>query len=156
VKPSTFIQVGIVPALGLLPKQMDSPAAKAMIIAICLQESRLEHRRQISGPARGYPQFEMGGIRGVLKHPASAPHAVMLCADLDCEAKVDAVYTAIEYSDVIAAGFARLLLWTLPDPLPAQHETEEGWRQYLDAWRPGLPHRETWNAFFDLAWEMVG
>ena len=45
------------PAAKLLPG-MDSAKARVMLLAIGLQESRFEHRRQIGGPARGFWQFE--------------------------------------------------------------------------------------------------
>ena len=40
-------------ALSLLPPRMDTPLARRYVLAIALQESRFEHRRQIGGPARG-------------------------------------------------------------------------------------------------------
>ena len=66
--PAQFLRFAIDPALSLLPPVMDTRAARAMIISICLQESRLQHRRQIGGPARGFAQFERGG--GVCPVPA--------------------------------------------------------------------------------------
>jgi hypothetical protein len=51
--------------------------------------------------------------------------------------------------------FARLLLFTLPAPLPLQSDPDEGWRQYLDAWRPGTPHLATWTANYAAAWAVV-
>ncbi|MCR4331686.1 MAG: lytic transglycosylase domain-containing protein [Sulfuricaulis sp.] len=140
---------------ALLPLAMDSPQAKAMLMAIAMQESRFDERRQIGGPARGFWQFEFGGIRGVLNHKQSQPLIRSVLDRLDYDHKPDTSYAAIEHNDVLAFAYARCLLWTLPDPLPAQHETEEGWRQYADAWRPGRPHRATWNAFFTQAWKMV-
>lgn len=57
------------PALKLLPS-MDSVRARMMLLAIGLQESRFEHRRQLgNGPARGFWQFESGG--GVRVLPGS-------------------------------------------------------------------------------------
>lgn len=137
---------------------MDSRAARAMVLAICLQESRLTHRAQVGGPARGYAQFELGGgVRGVLTHPASRPHiqAVLAALDYTTAASAEACWIAIEHNDILAAAFARLLLWTLPGALPAQDAPGAGWAQYIAAWRPGKPHRETWNAFYDQAWRMT-
>lgn len=58
----------VVPGLELLPAKMDTPKARVMMLAIGMQESRFEHRKQIGGPARGFFQFEeAGGVRGVLK-----------------------------------------------------------------------------------------
>jgi hypothetical protein len=77
-------------ALAGLPASMDSPQARVLLIAIALQESRLTHRDQIvkgkkpgvKGPALGLWQFEKGGgVRGVLRHPASKPHLPYLSGD---------------------------------------------------------------------------
>lgn len=142
-------------AMALLPG-MDSIAAKAEILAIGLQESSFEHRVQVGGPAHGYWQFEQGGgVTGVLRHPVSRSHAVSVCFTRGVAALPRDVYTAIINDDVLACCFARLLLYTLPDKLPAQNQREEGWQQYLSAWRPGMPHRSTWDNFYDRAWRKV-
>jgi|SRR3990167_2418012 len=156
--PENLIQNAILPALKLLPGKMDSPAARAMLIAIALQESRIAHRAQIGGPARGYWQFEMyGGVKGVLNHPASQAHirSALLALDYSPDSKEPACYIAIEHNDVLAACFARLLLWTLPQPLPAQNNPAGGWSQYIAAWRPGKPHRDTFDGFYADAWDLA-
>lgn len=144
-------------ALSLLPKAMDTPHARAMLLAIALQESKCCHRRQILGPARGFYQFEKGGgVKGVLIHWATKAHAVQAMQLLqypDCA--VETAYAAIEHNDTLATVFARLLLYTLPDKLPTDTQTNEAWMQYLAAWRPGKPHPETWNACFARAWSLV-
>lgn len=150
-----FLQTFILPGLSILPERMDSPAARAMLFAIGMQESRFAHRRQIRGPARGWWQFERGGVRGVLEHPASRSTAEQVCSMLNYPATVDAVYEAIEHNDMLACAFARLLLWRLPEPLPMADNEDEGWCQYLDCWRPGKPHRHTWDGFYRQAWEAV-
>lgn len=156
--PAFFHDFALVPALRLLPSQMDSPQARAMVVAICLQESRLERRVQIGGPARGYAQFELGGgVRGVLSHALTKPHIQTVLAALDYEPKSDATacYQAIAHNDILAAAFARLLLWTVPPALPERDETDAGWKQYLWAWRPGRPHPLTWRGNFDRAWMTI-
>ena len=146
----------IEPALRILPPMMTSDAAKAMLLAIGMQESRLTHRKQINGPARGLWQFERGGgVAGVLRHPATQAHAATLCWRCGNAGTTAAVYHQLEHDDVLAAGFARLLLWTLPGVLPVRGQAEEGWRQYIAAWRPGKPHRHTWDKFYEDAWEVV-
>lgn len=156
--PETFLQNALIPALRLLPDKMDLPSGRAMVIAICLQESRLKHRVQIGGPAHGYAQFELGGgVRGVLTHPSSQSHIRTVLSALDYDPASDpaACYAAIVHNDILAAAFARLLLYTLPDALPAHNAPGAGWTQYIKAWRPGKPHRETWDAFYDQAWATV-
>lgn len=151
--PETFLEIALLPALAILPDKMDSPEARAQVIAICLQESRLEHRRQIGGPARGFAQFELGGgVRGVLNHPATKTLIRNVLDELAYDHVADTSYHAIEHNDVLACCYARLLLWTLPQPLPGRGEADEAWEQYLEAWRPGKPHRQTWNGFYEQAW----
>ena len=156
--PDRFMELALLPVLRLLPANMDSPPARAMLIAIALQESRMIHRRQIGGPARGYWQFEQGGgVRGVLTHPVSKTHIQTVLSELDYAYDSDAgeCYIAIEHNDILAAAFARLLLYTLPDALPARNAPGTAWSQYLKAWRPGKPHRDTWDAFYEQAWEIA-
>ena len=154
-----LIHAHILPAaLSLLPPEMDSPNARALLLAIGLQESRFQHRRQIGGPARGAWQFEYGGgILGVRTHPATDGHLSAalnkLCYAPD--ASQEALYKAIEHNDVLAAVMARLLLWTLPDALPGPQDAGKGYSQYLQAWRPGKPHSFTWPDNYRQAWDLV-
>ncbi len=142
----------IAPALLMLPPRMSSPEARLIMLAICGQEADFHHRWQVvdrsrpgaMGPARGLWQFERGGgVRGVLTHPASRPHAEALCAMRRVPAAIDAVYNTLHVDDVLAAGFARLLLWTDPAPLPAVGDVEAAWKLYLRTWRPGVYTRGT-------------
>lgn len=145
----------IEPALRILPPMMTSDSAKAMLLAIGMQESRLVHRKQINGPAMGLWQFERGGVAGVLRHPRTQGHAATVCWKLGNAGTVDSVYHQLEHDDVLAACFARLLLWTLPGALPDRDDVQGGWDQYTAAWRPGKPHRHTWDDFYREAWEVV-
>lgn len=150
----------IVPAAySVLPKEMRSDRATAMLLSIGLQESRFTHRVQIGGPANGFFMFEAGGgVHGVLTHPATQKHArmalVMLC--YPASMTTTAIHAALEHNDVLAAVFARLLLWTVPAALPGQHEPEKAWSQYLDSWRPGRPHPLAWPENYAVAWDAVG
>lgn len=140
-------------AMTLLPVKLDTQPAYAQLYAIGRQESRLDARRQIGGPARGFWQFEEGGIRGVLLHPASAPLIRAVLAALDYDTVPATSYAAIEHNDVLAFCYARLLLWTLAGPLPGPDDPNTGWAQYTAAWRPGKPIRATWDAFFKEGWD---
>lgn len=156
MSPELFIHLGLEPALALLPKEMDSLQARAIVLAICLQESKLTHRRQGGGgPARGYPQFERAGVLGVLSHEHTSTHASVICALFDVKPLVANVYAAVEFHDVLAAAFARLLIWTLPQALPSRGQVDESYGQYLSAWRPGKPRPETWPANYTRAWDLV-
>ena len=111
-----------------------------MLLAIGLQESRFVHRRQIGGPARGFWQFEQGGgVRGVLAHPASAALARQVCQVRGVPPTAPSVYSRLELDDVLAAAFARLLLWTDPARLPRTGDADAAWALYLRTWRPGKP-----------------
>lgn len=140
----TFVRDHTLPAAySLLPRAMDSDAADVMLLAIGLQESRFKHRRQIRGPARSYWQFERGGgVVGVLDHPSTKTRAESVCHALDYEADSNVVYEAMGHNDVLAACFARLLLWTHPEPIPRDHRA--AWNYYLSLWRPGKPHPDSW------------
>jgi hypothetical protein len=66
-----------------------------------------------------------------------------------------ALYQHVEHNDVLATVFARLLLWTVPARLPKRGDYDSSWWQYMNGWRAGKPHREAWNAHYDLAWSLV-
>lgn len=153
------IQRFIIPAAySLLPDTMQSRASTAMLLAIGLQESKFQHRTQVGGPAHGFWQFELaGGVTGVLRHPATAEHAQRALRALQYPKVTtpSSVYALLPDHDVLAAVFARLLLWTVPGRLPTKEQAAAGWRQYIDGWRPGTPHPETWNAYFASAWHRV-
>lgn len=143
--------------MKLLPSSLDTPNAKAMLIAIGLQESRFLHRKQMNdGPARGFWQFEQGGaVRGVLNHAVTRGLARGLVDRLGYDDYPAHVWNAIEHNDILAMGLARLNLLWLPAKLPEPNQPDEGWRQYIEAWRPGKPHRETWDAYYCQAWQSV-
>ena len=143
------------PALRLLPAEMASPQAEVQLLAIMLQESRLKHRRQIRGPARGLPQFETGGVRGVMNHPASRARARMVCVSRDVVFEASEIHARMEHDDVLAAAFARLLLWTDPQPLPKLGDAQGAWDLYIRTWRPGKPHRHTWDKLYHDAHRAV-
>ena len=146
-----FYRGALLPALALLPQRMRSLNAERMVIAICLQESRLIHRRQLGGgPARGLAQFERdGGVAGVLRHTTTRELAEDVCAARRVAPMASAVYDQLEHDDVLAAAFARLLLWTDPYPLPTTEPN--GWSLYMRTWRPGKPHIRTWPGFWTAA-----
>lgn len=149
---SDVTRSAIDPALALLPPAMDTPQARLLLLAIGLQESGLCARCQVvegggRGPARGLWQFERaGGVLGVLQHPKTKAHALSVCEARDVAADSRTVWEALEHDDVLAAAFARLLIYSDPLVLPDQKSVEAGWRLYaLRTWRPGRPHPERWD-----------
>lgn len=155
MSPMDALRDAIDPALAELPERMASDAARVMLVAIGLQESRLTDRVQRNGgPARGLWQFERyGGCLGVLARRTTAQHAQVLCGKHDVRPTASEVWAALAQDDVLAAGFARLLLWT--DPLPLPDDMDAGWSYYLRNWRPGRPHPQTWPAFYRRAVQAV-
>jgi hypothetical protein len=152
---------GIEPALKLLPPKMDSTQARIMLLTIGLQESRFIYRRQLGGPARSYYQFEQGtkasrgGVFGVYLHNASRELLGVLCQARDVAFDPAAIYAELEFDDVLAAGVARLLLWTNAKPMPDIGDDLATWDYYLTTWRPGKPHPETWAALHAKAMRQV-
>lgn len=156
----TFLARRILPAAyDVLPAAMQSTPATALLLAIALQESAAAARRQQPrGPARGFWQFEAGGaVHGVRTHPASAHHLRSALVSLCYPSTLSTVnaWTALEHNDVLAAVFARLLLWTVPGALPGRLDVAPAWDQYLEAWRPGRPRPDDWAANFALGWSIV-
>lgn len=160
--PRDLIQNAIVPAYKLLPRQMSSPEATCQSVAIALQESRILHRRQLIntddgpkplGPAMGFWQFEkMGGVVEVLTSPKTKQMALGVCEAREIKPTTTAVWWGLSRDDVLAAAFARLLLWIHRNPLPRLNcREDEAWDYYISMWRPGKPHRETWNQFLYTA-----
>lgn len=139
----------------VLPGKFDSAAATVMLLAIGHQESRFVYRQQIRGPARGYWQFELSGISGVLRHPSTSRYAQAACSIRNVLPAVGTVYEALAEDDLLACAFARLLLWTDPALLPGLDTPATAWNYYLRLWRPGKPHRETWDDFYASAVEQV-
>lgn len=145
-------------ALSVLPARMDTAPARAMLVAVGLQESRFLHRQQSGGPARGFWQFERAGVHGVMMHSTTREPLADAMRRLrygSIVGQIEPAQTAITHNDILACVFARLLLWTLPSPLPHRSEAAKGWLQYLDAWRPGRPHAASWEASFEEAWARV-
>ena len=146
----------IVPAMKLLPEKMNSDKSNIMLLSIGLQESRLIHRKQIGGPAKGLWQFEKGGgVRGVLTHASSAGLAKTILETRGYEPNINTAYDALEHDDILACVFARLLLWTDPRPLPELGEDRRAWDLYLRVWRPGKPHEATWANLYKSALEAI-
>lgn len=145
------VDLCVAPALALLPSSMGSSASRVMLLAIGLQESRFNFRRQMgNGPARGFWQFEKGGgVKGVMTHSRTFLHAQALCKARGVQFTPAQIWNALERDDVLAAGFARLLLWSDPASLPNNYEG--GWQLYNRTWRPGKPHPETWPDYFEMS-----
>lgn len=130
---------------ALLPERMGGRTAGVLCVTSSLQESPNGEQCQLPvkpdkcGPARGIFQFErMGGVYGVINHPASRPHILKLCELKGIEPTVDGLYAALPTADdSLDAAVARLLYWTDPNPLPELGDVDGAFRYYLHNWRPG-------------------
>lgn len=141
-----ILHSAIEPAFRLLPKRMATEQARVLLLAITLQEADGIYRAQHGGgPAHGLWQFEEGGgVAGVLRHPMSREWARAVCYSQGVSPVTTAVWTKLPYDDVLAAAFARLLLWTSFLPLPETDDMRGGWNYYLGLWRPGKPKPSKW------------
>lgn len=151
-------EAAVNPAFELLDNdKLDTPEARVLMFAIAMQESKMIYRRQIRGPARGLWQFEegtrasRGGVWGVYLHPTSKRLLEEFCDNMGIECDPEVIYETLEYNDVLAAGVARLLLLTDPQPLPEIGEADKAWDYYKRTWRPGRPHPEVWEENYELA-----
>lgn len=154
---SNVVRMAINEALTeFLPVRFNSQAARLMMLSIQKQEDPEERRYQVvrrvdgtlpqnivgpktaKGPARSLWQMESGGgVKGVLSHKATAEHIRAICDHYNVPATAKACWEAIEHNDVLAACFARLLLWSDPLPLPKINDAEGAFALYLRTWRPG-------------------
>ncbi len=158
MSPERLLKTAIIPALIELrgAGMADTLEVRRFMLAIALQESGLQHRRQVSadgtesGPAASFWQFEKGGgCKGVLAHPAVAQRMRAVLDAFNVESNALALWEAMRYQDIVAAVAARLLIYTLPAELP--ETADQGWSQYISAWRPGKPHISTWAANWAVA-----
>lgn len=151
VEPKLVIDTG----MAYLPAKYDSIAARTLLYAIGMQESKFSARRQYNnGPAASFWQFERGGgIKGVLRHSASAQYARIVCMKFGIPPEPLSIWEAMQDNDNIGVCFARLLLWTDPAPLPGPvlQASQRAWDYYERNWRPGKPHPETWKSHWRAA-----
>lgn len=160
----------IEPAYKLLPSSLKSERATVISLTIGQQESKFQYPFQVlsladltrKGPARGYWQFEQGtarsrgGVWGVFLHPTSRPLLEQLCIARGVIFAPTQIWRALETDHVLAAGVARLLLATDPRPLPALGNMDAAWDLYAKrTWRPGKPHRNTWDDYYRNALQAV-
>jgi hypothetical protein len=159
-----ILHSAINPALLQLPPAMESDAARVMLLAIGLQESRFLYRYQKlagrpyqKGPARGFWQFERpGGVLGVMNHKYTRVQAEQACKRHGVPFDDVLIHAKLETDDVLAATFARLLLWSDSRPRPTTDASHDAaWDCYIRNWRPGKPHRETWDEFHKQACSQV-
>lgn len=142
---STVLREAIEPAYRLLPARMNSPEASVQLLANGGQESAYTYTDQVErdggdrlGPALGWWQFERGGgVLGVMNHDATGKHAAHLAEARGVMFSPGAIWRALKTDQVLAAGMARLLLWSDTHPLPKLGEVDDAFDLYVRTWRPG-------------------
>lgn len=139
-----------------LPARMDTVSARLMMLTIQKQEDPEERRYQLvkrteatapenvvgprsaKGPARSLWQMEQGGgVKGVLTHTSTDDYSLDICQRFGVPPTPYACWLGIEESDVLAACFARLLLWSDALSLPKISDADGAFALYLRTWRPG-------------------
>jgi len=142
-------------ALDILGPNFNHPKAMTMLLAIGFQESAFLHTHQIGGPAHGWWQFESGGgVLGVMTHHQTQRRARDIIVNrYGLPFERAEIFAQIEQDQILAAIFARLLLWTDPAPIPT--EQAEAWNVYDRTWRPGKPHPERWPASWAFAMNKI-
>lgn len=153
--PTEALTAAIIPALEALGEKFQGPRAEIMLLAIFQQESGLRAIQQQGGPARGLAQFEEPACEDVIVRPTSRFHAATFCNALGIAPVAEAVYAALLTNDVLAAGFARLKLWNMPDELPIVGDSASAWDYYLNCWHPGKPRPDSWPTFYSIAQQAV-
>lgn len=140
----------------VLPPLYDSFDARVLLIAIGAQESLFQYQQQANnGPANGYWMFESkGGVKGVLEHHSTRRMAIAVCKMRGIYPHIETVHRALISDPLLACAFARLLLWTDPDPLP-HNDAHKSWEYYLRIWRPGKPHPIPWLEHYAEAQRMA-
>jgi hypothetical protein len=155
-------------ALSLLPGKMDSPQARAQMMAIGLHESGFVARQQGGtkkkpgeGPAKSFWQFEKnGGVAECLTDPIIKPILLPILDLLGYPRWTAAdIHEAMEHNDTVAAVMTRLLLWKDPRTMAESNEPQKGYVIYLARWRPNPDaakrHAPEWPGHFKSAWEIV-
>ena len=141
--------------------------ARVLVMTIPGQESRWKERRQIGigeyypqkVGARGYSQFEStwGGPVAIDDVLQSTPRQIAaVCASLDIPCDRHSLYEACAWNDTLSCAMTRLLLWIDPRRLPAVGDKEGAWSYYLRCWRPGAPHRASWDGLYDQSLAAMG
>lgn len=150
-----YVRTIVIPAmfkLAPIPRSWDSFEARVMLMATGMQESRFKYRRQMKGPAISFWQGERtGGLVAVFNHPATGEVMRGVLERMGYGDWGPGDFEAMENNDILACAAARALLFTHPRALP-DGDPDEAWHYYLSLWRPGKPHRETWDAFYLDAW----
>ena len=138
--PTDFYRTILAPAAEFCAPILaarDCPEARCMLLAIAGQESGWRNIHQDGGPAVDPWQHEIGSIRALKLNITTQRYMHSMARAVGCGTDPDSIYAALLGDMRLAYGCARLLLWTVPQPLPAIGDHTETLRQYRWTWRPG-------------------
>jgi hypothetical protein len=177
--PEDFLRDVVRPVLAELGKHdrsFDTDATALGLVAVALQESGLEHRRQLVkcpdgvltpvGPARGFFQFESAGVHQAgLNGPSCCrdmiysldPCALPIKGGGKLRGEWKPLHLALEQpcNDRVACLLAAALPRSLGLKWPKVGDETACWMVYFRAWRPGMPHRERWTRSYARARDAV-
>lgn len=160
MNPDEFLKDVLLPGLAWLEQTVGyvppaSREARLLLLAIAGQESDWTDRIQGgNGPAHSFWQMERGGgVTGVLHHPDSEDAALKICAAVGVDPIASNVWglMATAAGDNLSVGFARLLLWTDPRPLPVYGDMMNSAIYYRRNWRPGKWDAARWQEKYPVA-----
>jgi hypothetical protein len=156
VIPTTADDLIVAPTLRWLDYPYNFVEARILLLAIGLTESGFETRLQISGPARGFWQFELYGGCEEFYSSLKLRKFRDAALELGFVARPGATYGLIgNGADHLACLMARAILWLEPKPLPSIGDVDEAYRQYRARWRPGKPSKARFVRSYETAIEVV-
>jgi len=162
--PATLLSEVIYPALVVLPSNMDTSAAHAMLLAAALHQSGLHWRRAHNDTREAWPERSFWGlteadIRAALTDPNTDDLAAMACREAKLAPVTRTVHRALEQGayDRLACQLARLRLWSDPKPLPrARYDAEgEAFLCFTRTFQPRERRASNWREYWRAAVEAV-
>lgn len=138
----------IVPGFTALPKEMDTPEARVLILATGGQETDYRTREQDGHPvggAQGLFQMQYNCVVDIMNNRASGNFVWNLCGVLGITYGSHAIFDALLTNDELAACMTRLAYWCDPRPLPDVGDMMGAWGAYERVQRPGKPRYSKWK-----------
>lgn len=145
ITPADALGKIIVPGLTALPKEMDTPEARLIVLATDIQETELLTRQQDGGPARGLGQMQYNCVLDVMHNRASGNLVWNMCGVLGITYGSHAIFDALLTNDELGACMTRLAYWCDPRPLPDVGDMMGAWGAYERVQRPGKPSYTRWK-----------
>lgn len=151
--PLEILETVIIPALedtGKVLKTKNLPEAAVFLLAVAIQESHLQFRKQFAGgPARGLFQMESEPLSMMTLVMKKNPELRAMLPTADPKE----MWNLLEFpeNDKYGVYIARTALKSDPAPIPRLGNVEGAWEYYLKHWRPGKPRKEKWAISYEAA-----